>query len=77
MILWRPLVGQCLQCVKEPTNKLDKNTVAVVCTNPYCQEELVDHAQKKSLTLYPYFYPCPTALYKSLRLGDASANLHF
>ena len=46
MIIWRPLVGQCLQCVKEPTNKVGKNTVAVVCTNPYCKEEAVDHAQK-------------------------------
>ena len=29
------VVGQCLQYVKKSTNGVDKNTVAVVCTNSY------------------------------------------
>ena len=33
MILQKPLVGECLQCVKQPTNTVDKNTVNVVRTN--------------------------------------------
>ena len=39
MIIWKPLVGECLQCVKEPINKVEKNTVAVACINSYCKEE--------------------------------------
>ena len=43
MIIWEPLVGKCLQCVKEPTNEADKNAVAVVRANSHCKEELVGH----------------------------------
>ena len=43
MIIWKPLVGDCLQCVKEPTNEMCKNAVAVVRTNAYCKEEVVVH----------------------------------
>ena len=30
MIIGRPLVGECLQFVKEPTNRVDKDAVAVL-----------------------------------------------
>ena len=43
MIIWKPLVGNWLQDVKESTNKVDKNAVAVVRTNSYCKEEVVGH----------------------------------
>ena len=46
-IIWNPLVGECLQCVKEPAKEVDKNTVAVVCTNSHSKEEVVDHVQQK------------------------------
>ena len=56
MIIWKQLVGQCSQCVKEPTNEVDRNVVTVVCTNSLykyklhspCNEEVVGHAQQKS-----------------------------
>ena len=48
MIIWKSLVGECLQCVKGPNNEVDKNTVAVVRTNSYCKEEMVGHVQQKS-----------------------------
>ena len=38
MIIWKLLVGQCLQYVKESTNEVDKNAVAVVCTNSHCKK---------------------------------------
>ena len=40
--------GQCLQCVKEPTSKKDKNAVAVSRTNSHCKEEKDVHVQQKS-----------------------------
>ena len=41
LISWKPLVTQCLQCVKEPTKEVNKNAIAVVCTNSHCKEEVV------------------------------------
>ena len=35
VIIWKPLVDECLQYVKKSTNKVEKNTVAVVCTNSH------------------------------------------
>ena len=32
---------ECLQFVKEQTDKADKNAVAGFSNNPYCKEELV------------------------------------
>ena len=66
------LVGECLQRVKEPTNKLDKNAVAVACTNSHCKGKVVGDVQQKSPWLYPYFYPCPIVLWTSLLLRNAS-----
>ena len=48
MIIWRSLVNECLQCVKEPTNKVDKIAIAAVRTNSHCKVEVVDHVQQKS-----------------------------
>ena len=41
MIIWKPLVGKCLQYLKELTNKVDKNSVAVARTNSHCKQEVV------------------------------------
>ena len=43
MIIWKSLVGECLQCVKEPTNEVEKNAFTVVRTNSHCKEEVVGH----------------------------------
>ena len=43
MMLWKPLVGKCLQCVKERTNGVEKNAVARVRTNSYCKGKVVGH----------------------------------
>ena len=29
MIIWKPMVGKCLHCVKERTNEMDKYVVAL------------------------------------------------
>ena len=41
MIFWKPLVGKCLQYVKEPTIRVEKNVVAVVRCNSLCKEEVM------------------------------------
>ena len=41
MIIRKPLVGECLQCLKKPTKEVDKYTVAVVRTNAHCKVEVV------------------------------------
>ena len=46
MTIWKPLVFECFQCVKEPTKEVDKNVVVVI-TNSHCKEEEVGHVQKK------------------------------
>ena len=48
MMILKPLVDECLQFVKKPTSKVDKNAVAVVRTNFHSKEEVVDYVQQKS-----------------------------
>ena len=45
MIIWKPLVGKCLQYVKNSTNEVANN---IVCTNSQRKEEIVGHVQQKS-----------------------------
>ena len=40
-----PQLSEYLQCVKEPTNGIDKNAVSVVRTT-YCKEEMVGHVEQ-------------------------------
>ena len=35
MIIWKPLVGELLQYVEKSTNEVEKNTVALLCTNAH------------------------------------------
>ena len=49
VIIWKPLLGECLQCVKVPTNKVVKKAVAGVLTNSHYTEEMVGHEQQKTL----------------------------
>ena len=70
--------------MKDPTNKMDKNAVAVALTNSHCKEEVVGYVQQNSPWLYPCFCPFPHyawdifATGKSVnRVGDVTANFHF
>ena len=72
MIIWMPLVGGCLQYVKEPTYEVDKNDVAAACTNHHCKEEVSGYVQQKFPWLYPCFHPWFIALWVSLQLQNAS-----
>ena len=47
MIIWKPQVGEGLQCVKEPANEVENNAVAVVRTNSHCKEEVIVHVRQK------------------------------
>ena len=52
MIIWKSLIGECLQCVNEPTKEVNKNAVALVHPNSHYKEEVIGHGQQKSL---PHF----------------------
>ena len=43
MIFWNPLVGKCLQGVKEPISGVEKNAAALVRTNSVCKEGVIGH----------------------------------
>ena len=69
IIFWKPRVGKCSQCVKEPTNGVEENTVAVVRTNSHCKEDVVGQV---SLTVSLFLCLSHYALGASLQLGNAS-----
>ena len=47
MIIWKPLVGKRLQCVKETANEVGKNAVVTVCANSHCKEDVIGNVQQK------------------------------
>ena len=56
MTIWKQMVGERLQCVKEPTNEVDKNTVAVVRTNNFhSKEKVVGHVQQNIFMIVSMF----------------------
>ena len=64
---WRVFVTR-----ERSTNNVDQNAVSLVRTNSDCKGEVVVHVKQKSTWLYPYFYPCHIALWKSLQLENTS-----
>ena len=44
--IWEPLHGECLKCVKEPANKVDKHAVNVVCINVLNKEVVAGHVPR-------------------------------
>ena len=48
-----------MHCIKEPTNEVNKNVVAVVCTNSYYKEEMVGHVQQSISFIVSSFLSLP------------------
>ena len=46
MNIWEPRLGECLKCIKEPTNEVDIHAVAVVRINSLRKEVAVGHVPK-------------------------------
>ena len=46
LLIWETLLGECLKCVKEPTNEVDKHAVAVVHINSLSKEVVIGHVPK-------------------------------
>ena len=46
MNIWEPLLDECLKCVREPTNEVDKHAVGVVRINSLSKEVVVGHVLK-------------------------------
>ena len=65
---WRVFVTH-----QRANKKGGKNAVSLVRTNSHCKGEVVVHVQQKFPLLYPYFYPCPIALWTSLQLENMSS----
>ena len=65
MNIWDPLVGECLKCRKEPTNEMDKTTVAVISIN-YSEEVVGGYVPKNMSKIFLSSYPCPIVLWTSL-----------
>ena len=59
MVIWKLLVGVFLQCVKEPTNEVDKNDNAVICTTSYFKEEVVRHMLQNISVILSVFLSLP------------------
>ena len=53
-----PQLTEYLQCVKEPTNGIDKNAVSVVRTT-YCKEEMVGHVEQNISMIVSMFLSLP------------------
>ena len=82
-MIWKSLVGMFLQCVKEPTNKVDKNNNALICTTSYFKEELVQHMPQNISVIVSVFLSLPiTLLVKCINHGgeyglEIPANFNF
>ena len=78
-----PLVGECFQYVREPTNEED--AISVACNNFHSKEEVVDLVQPKSpwLILFLLHYTLDiSATGKRVNHGgeyglEIPANFHF
>ena len=57
--IWEPLLGECLKCVKEPTNEVDKHAVAVVRINSLSKEVVVGHVPKFISMIVSMFLSLP------------------
>ena len=41
MDIWNPVIGEILKCTREPTNEVDKHTVAIICSDSLAKESVV------------------------------------
>ena len=79
MIIWKPLFGEFLLCMKEPTNEAEMN-VAVVCTTSNCTEEMVGHVQQNLHECIRVSIPAPLCfgyLYNQETCQSCNVNFHF
>ena len=54
MTIWNPVIGEILKCKREPTIKVDKHAVAIMCSDSLGKESVVRHF----LTIFRNFHPC-------------------
>ena len=59
MNIWEPLVGECLNSRKEPTNEMDKTAVAVIRINSYSEDVVVGHVPKNMSMIVFMFLSLP------------------
>ena len=59
MNIWEPLVGECLESRKEPTNEMDNAVVAVIRMNSYSEDVVVPHLPKNMSKIVFMFLSLP------------------
>ena len=59
MIIWKPLVSECLQFVKKLAKEVNKNAVAVVCINSHCKKRVIGHTQQNISVIVYMFLSLP------------------
>ena len=59
MNIWEPLLGECLKCVKEPTNEVDRHAATVVRINSLSKEVAVPHVPKFISMIVSMFLSLP------------------
>ena len=47
MVIWKPLVGKCLQYAEEPRNKVNKHAITGVRADSHSKEMVLGHLQQK------------------------------
>ena len=57
--MWEALLSECLKCVKESTNEVDKDAVAVVRRNSLIKEVVVGHVPKFISMIVSMFLSLP------------------
>ena len=84
MIIWKPLVDKCLQCVKEPIDEVGKNAIVVARTNSHRKQELLAMCNMNIPMTVSIFCICPIVRWTSLQLENLSTvevsipvNFHF
>ena len=53
------MLGECLFGKKEPSNRVDKNAVAVICLHSYGREEVVGHVPQNISKVAPLHLSLP------------------
>ena len=59
MNIWKPLLGECLKCMKEPANEDDKHVVAVVHIHSLSKEVVVGYVPKFISIIVSMFLSLP------------------
>ena len=59
MNIWRPLVGEMLKCMHEPSNEVDENAIAIIRTDSLRKKIIVGHMPQNISKICMLFLKVP------------------